>query len=115
MIKYHFIYEINHPILMQAVITDAKVSLGLGNKSGFELKDYVDAEVSKVVPGTFVLRIETDLGVVAGYLVLSKTNFGNSVMISSQVLRTAFQSLIADVNAAVQNYIVGGDWIFETL
>lgn len=112
---YRFIYDENYFITIPACMIDSRAGTPLANKTGDIIKGYTDAAVAKVVPGTIPLRIESDLGSIVGNLVLNKTNFGNSVEIILKVVRSNFQPLMEEIDSAIQNYMVGLDWKFESL
>lgn len=107
---FRFIYEPDYPRIIFACMMDARAGTPLANKIGAVQKQFIDTEVGKVTPDTIVYRIETDLGVLAGFFSLLVGNRGTTVSVYQFVLRPAFQSLGAGIQENISNFISNNGW-----
>lgn len=112
---YNFIYDENYKLTFRAVIIDARAGTPLARKNGTIINDFVNQEIDKVVEGVITYKIETNLGNLAGYITLKKTNMGNSAVVLQQLLRPAYQQFTNDISQGIQNLLISGDWKFDTL
>jgi hypothetical protein len=113
--QYRFIYcGESYRRMMWGVIADSRVNIpGVKNANGWTIKAYVDSQIALVGPGVAVYKLETNLGVLAGYMGLY-TGPGQVGVIFKQI-RPAFVSDLINFNKNIANFITGNDWVFDTL
>jgi hypothetical protein len=113
--KYNFIFcGDEYRSLMWGVIADSRVNIpSIINGNGWEIKSYVDAQIALVGPGVGVWKLETGLGVLAGYLGLY-TGPGQVGVVFLQV-RPAFESDLANINQNIGIFVNGNAWQYDVL
>jgi hypothetical protein len=115
MTKYNFIFcGSEYRGMMWGVIADSRANIpSIINGTGWQIKDFVDAQITLVGPGVGVWKIETGLGVLAGYLGLY-TGPGQVGVVFLQV-RPAFESDLANINQNIGIFVNGNAWAYDVL
>lgn len=108
---YHIVYEPEYQRIMTACIIDARASIpAIKNQVGTVIKDYVDTQLSYINTNAICYKLETDLGVLAGYFVIQVTPASETAMIDSKVLRPAFVQFDSDISTQISNFIQLNNW-----
>lgn len=105
-----FIYEPDYPRIIFACMMDARAGTPLANKIGAVQKQFIELEVQKVVPDVIPYRLESDLGVIIGYMSLLTANNGTTVSLYQLVVRPAFQLFSAEIQQNISNFISNNGW-----
>jgi hypothetical protein len=100
--------------MMWGVISDSRINIpAVKDQNGWTIKAYVDSQIALVGPGVGVWKIETGLGVLAGYLGLY-TGPGQVGVVFLQV-RPAFESDLANINQNIGIFVNGNAWAYDVL
>lgn len=113
--KYNFIYcGQEFRALMWGVIADSRANIpSIINGTGWQIKDYVDAQIALIGPGVGVWKLETNLGVLAGYIGFF-TGPGQVGVVFSQI-RPAFVSDLVNINENIGIFVSGNVWQYDVL
>lgn len=107
---YSFIYEDDYNRLMMACIIDARASIPeIKNQVGTVIKAYVDSKVSLVNSNTIVYKIETELGVLAGYFTIQVNTSNKTALLDQFVVRPAFKNF-TEIKTQIGNFITSNKW-----
>lgn len=108
---FNFIYATESTRIISATILDARFTIPeLKDLGGFEVKDFVDLQISTLNSDTLLYKIETELGNMAGYFTLVVGNMGLSAVKSTQFLRPNYQGLENEINISVSEFVQNGLW-----
>lgn len=114
---YTFIYEPDHLRIMPAVLFEARADIPeLKNQIGTVIKSYIDTQLALIKSNTIFYKIETELGVLAGYFVVEV----NDVMLLFFVvkrprlltkrLRPAFKQFQEAIDLEISIFIQENKW-----
>lgn len=107
---YNFIFEDDFSRIISAVLIDARASIPeIANQVGTVIKAYTDSKVAQVNDNTITYKIETDLGVLAGYFTIQVNTSNKTAVLDQFVLRPAFQGF-TEIQSQIVNFIQSGDW-----
>jgi len=108
---FNFIYEpMYYPQVIFSVMVDSRKGTSLANQTGVVIKAAVDEQVELVTDDVLFYKIETEEGVLCGYVSLSVTNSAQTVTKLQQVIRPAYQQFVAQINQSIDNWINLGGW-----
>lgn len=106
---YYITFCENYNRVIPACIIDSRATIPvIKNETGNIIKAYVDAQLALITDNVLVYRIETELGVLAGYFALEIN--GNSATVNMKVLRSAFQQFDTQISTNISNFIGNGYW-----
>ena len=107
---YYFIYEPDYSRIIPALLIDARASIPeIANQIGMVIKSYTDSKVALVNDETIVYKIETNLGVLAGYFSIQVNTENKTAVLQQFVLRPAFQSF-SEIQAQITKFIQNLEW-----
>lgn len=119
---YKFIYEPNYERIIPAIIIDARASIPeIQNKTGFEIKAYIDKQLFLVTNNSIVYKIEeTNNGVLCGFFSINVEAGNKTATLVLGVLRPAFEQFKNEINLKITNFIMGidtwqQDYLFPSL
>lgn len=110
-----FIYEPDYPRLIFACMMDARARTPLANKPGAIQKQFIDAEIQKVTPDVIPYRLESELGVIIGYISLKTGNMGQTASLFQEVYRPAFVNMVPEIQQNIINFIQSGAFAADLL
>ena len=107
---YYFVYEPDYSRIMMAVIIDNRASIpAIKNMAGMVIKSYVDEQIDLIDENCITYKIETELGVLAGFFAIRVSTVDKSAVLIMQVLRPAFQK-DAQIPFLITNFIGTGKY-----
>ena len=102
---YTFTFEPDYSRIMMACIIDARASIpAIKNQVGSVIKDYVDEQLAMINSDSIVYKIETELGVLAGFFALQVNIKNKTATLITQVLRPAFKT-VSEIPVLIGNFI----------
>lgn len=108
---FQFIYENDNQRIMYATYIDARASIPqIKNRIGFEIKDYIDTQIETLNDQSITYKIETDLGVMAGFFSIQVDTSNKTAILALKVLRPAFTEFDTDIMGNITNFIMLGQW-----
>jgi hypothetical protein len=111
--SYRIIYDGQYFRTWPSCIIDNRIALGLGNATGAQMEAYIQPQLAMVNPPTTLpYKLETINGNLAGIFLLN-IHPSDGATVLYQVIRPAFQSDLANVNAAISTFILNNDWQFD--
>lgn len=109
---FRFIYCEEPERIIPAVLIDSQYTIpSIANKVGFDIKSYTDAEVNKITDSVLPYKIETELGVLAGYFTIK---IQDGILFQYQ-LRPSFKSFSNTISKQISNFIQDGEYKHDTL
>lgn len=107
---YYFIFEDDYSRIIPALLIDARASIPqIANQIGAVIKNYTDSKVALVNDTTITYKIETNLGVMAGYFTIQVDISNKTAVLDQFVLRPAFQTF-SEIQSQIINFIQSGGW-----
>lgn len=114
---YRFIYNnFDCQRVIPAILIDSRSNIpAIKNKIGSAIKAYTDAETSKVTGTVIFYKIETELGVLAGYFSLQTATNGTATILQYQI-RPSFAQFNTEIQGLINTFIqaneYGKDYLF---
>lgn len=97
-------YCIEYNRVIPAIILEGRQTIvATKNKTGFEVKEYFDAEIAKVVDGVLPYKMETELGNLVCYFSLKQV--GTGIELYQQFTRMNFAAFSDEITAKISNFI----------
>lgn len=96
--------------IVAAVNIDARATTMQLGWNGIEVQAFLDEILSLFTENTLLYKLETELGVLAGYFTLDVIRSKKTAIRSSLVLRPAFQINQVDIIAQTDAFITRNDW-----
>jgi hypothetical protein len=105
-----FIYEPDYPRIIFACMMDARAGTPLANKPGTIQKEFIDAEIAKVTSEVIPYRLESELGVIIGYISLKTGNMGQTAVLFQETYRPAFANMIPEIQQNISKFVSSLAW-----
>lgn len=107
---YNFVYEPEYFRIIPAILIDARASIPeIKNQTGFPIKYYTDSQVAQINERSITYKIETELGVLAGYFSIQVNTINKTAILLMQQLRPAFKGF-TEIQTQISNFIQAGTW-----
>lgn len=107
----NFVYEPDYGRVISATYTDSRSSVPeIKNKVGAVIKEYIDAQVSLVSDKSIVYKVESDLGTIAGFFVISVNTFNKTANLQTSVLRPSFKQYFSEISDEIVKFTNGTEW-----
>ncbi len=97
--------------LVQAVVIDNRVALGLGNANGNVIQPYVDNIVNSINNRQSFFVIESNEGNLAAYFYLNEITGA----LEGKNYRPQFSSFYTQFDAMISAFIASGEWQYSVL
>ena len=91
--------------IMRSVLIDARATTMPPHATGFEIDAIVNKATKAITDTNLFFKLETELGNIVGYFTLGLTNNKKVAVISSLVVRPAFQKNIKIISEQINNFI----------
>lgn len=106
---FYISYCIEFNRVIPAIVLESRQLIAaIKNKSGFEVKAYFDAEISKVIEGVIPYKIEIESGNLAAYFSLKQVAAGSELY--QLFVRPNFLAFSSLINTKITTFINDGGW-----
>lgn len=113
--NYNFVYEPNYERIVPAILIDNRASIPeIKNQVGYVIKAYVDSQLALLGNGSITYKVETNLGVLAGFFSINVNTTNKTAVLIMEQLRPAFKGF-AELTTQISNFILNGDWKIDYL
>ena len=96
--------------VVQAVMIDARYSIGLGGQNGNVIQPAVDAEVIRIGANPYFYCIESEKGSLAAYFYLNDDG-----TLGGKLVRPNYIENSATFDNMISDFILSSAWQFDTL
>lgn len=115
--NFHFIYEPDFERIMYACYIFNRDNIPeLKNKTGYEIKGYIDGKVSKVSNLSVVYKIENDNGNMAGFFILEVDTSNQTAIQGDYQILKSFTNYISQISNEIIKFtndnLWKGDYLF---
>jgi hypothetical protein len=105
-----FIYEPDYPRIIFACMMDARQGTPLANKPGAIQKQFIDSAINAVTPDVIPYRLESELGVMIGYISLKVGNMGQTAVLFQETYRPAFANMVPEIQQNISKFVSSLAW-----
>ena len=107
---YHFVYEPDFARIIPAITIDNRASIPvIKNQVGSVIKAFNDYQLSLLSSTSITYKIETDLGVLAGFFSIQVDISNKTATLIMEQVRPAFKGF-TELTDQIGNFIQGFDW-----
>lgn len=92
--------------VMRSVLIDARATTMPKNATGYQIDAVVNAAIAQVNNDVIFYKLETGAGNLVGYFTLTANPISKTVIMSSLVLRPAFEKNITIISEQINNFII---------
>lgn len=108
---FHFVYILEYQRFVYGIILDSRSTISLlHNKTGFQVRDYIEGEINKINDETLIYSIESDMGNLAGYFTLIIDRIKRTAIVGQYQLRPAYLQLDTQISQQISNFITANEW-----
>jgi hypothetical protein len=110
---YSFIFEPEYSRLINSIFIDNRASIPeIKNKTGFEIKAFIDRQLSSINENTITYKIESELGNLAGFFSIQVNTVSKTAQLLLKELRPAIKDtqISIDLSLQISNFIYNNYW-----
>lgn len=112
---YNFVYCDEPRRIIPAIIVDNRASIPqIKNQVGNIIKFYIDSQLLLLGSTSITYKVETNLGVLAGFFSINVNTTNKTAILIMEQLRPAFKGF-AELTTQISNFILNGDWKIDYL
>lgn len=109
--NFSFIYEPDFIRIIYASYIANRASIpDLKNKTGVEIKAYIDSKVSNVNPQSIVYKIENDNGNMAGFFTLQVNTVNKTAITGDSQILNSFANYISQISNEIIKFTNNNSW-----
>lgn len=108
---YNFIFEPDYSRIINSIFIDNRTSIPeIKNQTGYVIKNYIDEQLALINDNCITYKIETELGVLAGFFTIEVNTENKTAVLLMKQIRPAFKQFEQDITLQINNFIFNNEW-----